>query len=183
VAKKVTRIAKLQFMAGQSKPGPELAGLGIDMVGFTKKYNEDTKSRMGEIVPVIITAYDDRSFDFELKTTPASFMIKKALGLKSGASNQAETVSTMTVDQVRKIAEYKLVDLNTNDVEQAIKIIEGTARNMGVMVDGMSPKKTKTKVKIVDEPIEVIASDETASEEASTEDNKDNKDNKKDGGK
>ncbi len=136
MAKKVTRIAKLQFQAGQAKPGPNLAGLGIDMVGFTKQYNDATREHNGEIIPVIITAYDDRSFDFELKTIPASSLLKKAAKISKGASNPlTEKVGTVTKAQLQEIAEYKMVDLNTNDMEQAIKIIAGTAKNMGIEVE------------------------------------------------
>ena len=164
MAKKVTRVAKLQFMAGQAKPGPELAGLGIDMGGFTKQYNNDTKDRQGEIVPVVITAYNDRTFDFVLKTTPASFLLKKAAGIKTASSNQAESCATISQDEVRKIAEYKMVDLNANDIDAAIKTIEGTARNMGIIVEGMTPKK---EIKIVKQlkPIEEPKVEESTKED------------------
>lgn len=157
MAKRVTRIAKLQFMAGQAKPGPELAGLGIDMGKFTKDFNDATKDRINNVVPVIITAYSDRTYDFVLKTTPAANMIMKAANIEKGASEQNEPIATISKDEIKKIAEYKLPDLNTSDIEQAIKIIEGTARNMGVVVLGMTPlkkKKTKIKEKLKEEKID-----------------------------
>ncbi|ATZ21144.1 50S ribosomal protein L11 [Mesoplasma coleopterae] len=138
MAKRITRIAKLEFMAMQAKPGAELASLGINMPEFTKQFNDATKDRAGDVVPVVITAYDDKSFDFILKTTPAAILLKKAAGIEKGASNaKTQTVATISADKVREIAEYKLVDLNANDVEAAMKIIAGTARNMGIKITGM----------------------------------------------
>lgn len=141
MAKKITRIAKLEFMAMQAKPGAELASLGINMPQFTQQFNDATKDRAGEVVPVIITAYDDKSFDFELKTAPAAFMLKKAAGIQKGAkSSKTEVVATISADEIRKIAEYKMVDLNAHTIEAAMRIIEGTARNMGIKVTGMPEK-------------------------------------------
>jgi len=136
--KRVARVVKLQFPAGGARPGPALAGAGINMPQFCSAFNDATKDRAGDIVPVIITAYEDKSFDFVLKTTPASVLLKKAAGIKSASANAKTTkVATISVDELRKIAEYKMPDLNANDVEAAMKIIEGTARNMGIVVDGM----------------------------------------------
>ncbi|BDV03188.1 MAG: 50S ribosomal protein L11 [Candidatus Hepatoplasma crinochetorum] len=136
MAKKLTRVAKLQFPAGQAKPGPSLAGLGIDMVGFTRSFNDATKDRNGDIVPVIIKAYSDRSFEFELKTTPTSVMIKKALGIKSGSQkSKKEIVGKLTIDQIKEIAKYKMQDLNTKDLKAAMRMVIGTAKNMGVDVE------------------------------------------------
>ena len=135
MAKKVTRIAKLQFKAGQAKPGPELAGLGIDMGGFTKQFNDATKDRNGSVVPVVITAYNDRSFEFVLKTTPASNLLIKAAGISKGASNALkENVGTVTSKQLEEIANYKLEDLNTTSLESAISMLKGTAKNMGIKI-------------------------------------------------
>ena len=135
MAKKVTRVAKLQFKAGQAKPGPELAGLGIDMGGFTKEFNAATQSRSGDVVPVVITAYDDRSFEFVLKTTPASNMLLKAIGVPKGASNALkDEVGTVTMKQLEEIANYKMVDLNTTSLESAISMLKGTAKNMGIKI-------------------------------------------------
>lgn len=135
--KKVTKVAKLQFMAGGAKPGPALASVGINMPQFCTAFNDATKDRGGDIVPVVITAYEDKSFDFVLKTTPASVMLKKAAKIQKGASDSKETVATVTADQIREIAEYKMPDLNANTVEAAMRIIAGTARNMGIAVEGM----------------------------------------------
>ncbi len=135
MAKKVTRIAKLQFEAGKAKPGPELAGLGIDMAGFTKDFNDATRDRMGDIVPVVITAYSDRTYAFVLKTTPAAVLLIKAAGIKKGAGNSLTTVAgEVTLAQLEEIAKYKLEDLNTHNLESAIKMLKGTARNMGIHI-------------------------------------------------
>ena len=135
--KKVAKVAKLQFMAGGAKPGPALASAGINMPQFCTAFNDATKDRAGDIVPVIITAYEDKSFDFVLKTTPASIMLKKAANVKKGAGDSKNPVATITAEQVKEIAEYKMVDLNANTIEAAMKIIAGTARNMGITVEGM----------------------------------------------
>lgn len=136
--KKVAKVCKLQFMAGGARPGPALASAGINMPQFCSAFNDATKDRAGDVVPVIITAFEDKSFDFVLKTTPAANLIKKAAGIKK-ASGSAKAVKAgkISVDQLREIAEYKMPDLNANDVESAMKIIAGTARNMGVVVEGM----------------------------------------------
>jgi large subunit ribosomal protein L11 len=144
MAKKVTRIAKLQFVAGQAKPGPELAGLGIDMAGFTREFNDATKDRSGKVVPVVITAYDDRSYEFVLKTTPASNMILEALNLKKGSSNALkEKVGSISKKQIEEIAKYKMEDLNTNSLKSAISMVEGTAKNMGIEITDGSSKNDK----------------------------------------
>lgn len=135
MAKKVAKVCKLNFMAGQAKPGPALASAGINMPQFCTQFNDQTKDRMGDIVPVIITAYEDKSFDFVLKTTPAAFLLKKAAGVQkaSGTPNSVKA-GKITKAQLQEIAEYKLPDLNANDVEAAMKIIAGTAKNMGIEV-------------------------------------------------
>ena len=134
--KKVTKVCKLQFMAGGAKPGPALASAGINMPQFCNAFNDATKERKGDVVPVIITAYEDKSFDFELKTTPASNMLKKAAGISTASGDQKQIAGTITVDQLKEIAEYKMPDLNANDVEAAMRIVAGTARNMGIKVEG-----------------------------------------------
>ena len=134
--KKVAKICKLQFPAGGARPGPALASAGINMPQFCSAFNDATKDRAGDMVPVIITAYEDKSFDFVLKTTPASIMIKKAANIKKAAGDQKVKAGKITVDQLREIAEYKMPDLNANDVEAAMRIVAGTARNMGVEVEG-----------------------------------------------
>ena len=135
MAKKVAKVCKLNFEAGQAKPGPALASAGINMPQFCTQFNDQTKDRKGDIVPVVITAYEDKSFDFVLKTTPAAFLLKKAAGVAK-ASGTPKTVKAgkVTRAQVKEIAEYKMPDLNANDVEAAMRIIEGTARNMGIEV-------------------------------------------------
>lgn len=136
MSKKVAKVCKLQFQAGGAKPGPALASAGINMPQFCSAFNDATRDRAGDLVPVIITAYDDKSFDFVLKTTPAPILIKKAAGIQKASSNQKEISGKITVDQLREIAEYKMPDLNANDVEAAMKIVAGTAKNMGVEVEG-----------------------------------------------
>ena len=113
-----------------------MASAGINMPQFCTAFNDATKDRMGDIVPVIITAYEDKSFEFVLKTTPASVMLKKAAGIKTAAANSKQTAGKITKAQLREIAEYKMPDLNANDVEGAMNIIAGTARNMGIEIVG-----------------------------------------------
>ena len=138
MSKRVAKVAKLVFPAGGAKPGPALASAGINMPKFCTAFNDATRDRMGDNVPVIITAFEDKSFTFILKASPASDLIKKAAGIKSGSgSPKATKVGTITADQCREIATYKLPDLNANDVEAAMRIVAGTARNMGVVVEGM----------------------------------------------
>ncbi|HBS91352.1 MAG TPA: 50S ribosomal protein L11 [Erysipelotrichaceae bacterium] len=138
MSKKVAKVVKLQFPAGGARPGPALAGAGINMPQFCTAFNDATRERAGDIVPVIITAFEDKSFTFVLKTTPASVLLKKAAKVKSGSANAKTTkVGSITVDQLREIAEYKMPDLNANDVEGAMRIVAGTAKNMGIKIDGM----------------------------------------------
>ena len=134
--KRVAKVCKLQFQAGGARPGPALASAGINMPQFCQAFNDATKDRKGDIVPVIITAYEDKSFDFVLKTTPA-VMLKKAAGIdKASGTPNTKTAGSITVDQLREIAEYKMPDLNANDVEAAMRIVAGTARNMGIKIEG-----------------------------------------------
>ena len=148
--RKLTRIAKLEFIAGKSKPGPALAGLGIDMGGFTKQYNDATKDMGESVIPVVIKCYSDRSFEFTLKTTPASRMILKAAGLQKGSANSlTEKVGKITKAQAQEIAEYKMADLNANDLEMATNIIVGTAHNMGIEVEGYSKKEKDESQKMI----------------------------------
>jgi len=137
--KKVKTIIKLQIGAGQANPappvGPALGQHGLDIQRFCSQFNEATKDKMGDIIPVEITVYADRTFDFKLKTPPASDLLKKAAGIEKGSGDSRKTkVGKVTKQQIREIAEKKMVDLNANDVEAAIKIIEGTARNMGIEI-------------------------------------------------
>lgn len=137
MAKKVAKICKLQFQAGQAKPGPALASAGINMPQFCTAFNDQTKDRKGDIVPVIITAYEDKSFDFVIKTSPAAFLLKKAANIqKASGTPNTKKAGKITKAQLKEIAEYKMKDLNANDVEAAMKIIAGTARNMGIEIEG-----------------------------------------------
>jgi large subunit ribosomal protein L11 len=139
MAKKLRAVIKLQLEAGKATPappvGPALGQHGANIMAFCKEYNERTASQVGSIIPVEIIVYEDRSFIFSLKTPPASDLIKKALGLEKGSSTQIrEKVGTLSRDQVRQIAETKMKDLNANDIEAAMRMVEGTARSMGVEV-------------------------------------------------
>lgn len=140
MAKQITKIIKLQVPAGKATPAPPvgtvLGPAGINLQEFCTKYNDATRDKMGDILPVEITVYEDRTFDFVIKTPPAAFLIKKMTGIKKGGVKGAnETVATLTKEQVKEIAEIKLPDLNAYTVEDAMKIVEGTARNMGVKVE------------------------------------------------
>ena len=138
MSKKVARLCKLQFVAGQAKPGPALASAGINMPQFCAAFNDATKDRGGDIVPVIITAYEDKTFDFVLKTTPAAVLLLKAANIEKGSGTpNTEKVGKVSLEDVKKIAEYKMVDLNADSLEAATRIIAGTARNMGIEVEGM----------------------------------------------
>ncbi len=139
MAKKVRSMIKLQIEAGKANPappvGPALGQHGVNIMAFCKDYNEKTSSQAGTIVPVEITVFEDRSFTFVLKTPPASALLKRAADIEKGSAVQLrETAGQVTRDQVRKIAETKMRDLNAHDIEQAMKQIEGTARSMGIEV-------------------------------------------------
>jgi large subunit ribosomal protein L11 len=138
--KKVMTTLKLQIPAGKANPappvGPALGQHGINIQDFCSQFNEATKDKMGDIVPVEITVYEDRSFSFIMKTPPASELLKKAAGVKKGAGNPlADKVGKVTKAQVKEIAEIKMEDLNAADVEGAMKIVEGSARSMGITVE------------------------------------------------
>ena len=138
MAKVVAKKIKLQIPAGKATPAPPvgtvLGPAGINLQEFCTKFNDATKDKGGDVLPVEISIYEDRSFDFVLKTPPAAFLLKKVAKVKSGAS-KGETVATITKAQLREVAETKLPDLNAYDVEEAMKIVEGTARNMGIKVE------------------------------------------------
>jgi large subunit ribosomal protein L11 len=141
MAKKIRAVIKLQLEAGKATPappvGPALGQHGANIMAFCKEYNERTSSQAGSIIPVEILVYEDRSFTFALKTPPASDLIKKALGLEKGSPTQVrEKVGTISRNQLRQIAEAKMKDLNANDIDAAIRMVEGTARSMGVEVGG-----------------------------------------------
>jgi large subunit ribosomal protein L11 len=139
VARKVLTQIKLQAVGGQASPappvGPALGQHGVNIMEFVKAFNAQTQHELGVTIPVVITIYEDRSFTFVTKTPPAAVLIRQAIGIEKGSSEPHRTkVGTITSEQVRAIAERKLPDLNANDVDQAAKIIEGTARSMGVEV-------------------------------------------------
>jgi large subunit ribosomal protein L11 len=152
VAKEVVRRIKLQISAGKATPAPPvgtvLGPAGVNLQEFCTKFNDATRDKMGDVIPCEISVYDDRSFDFVLKTPPAAFLIKKAAKIQKGSTKGAnETVATISKAELKAIAETKLPDLNAYDVEAAIKIVEGTARNMGVAVEGLNDAEMAAQAK------------------------------------
>ena len=140
MAKKVRTVIKLQIEAGKATPAPPvgtaLGPHGVNIMGFVKEYNERTSSQAGNIVPVALTIYEDRSFSFELRTPPAGSLLKKAAGVEKGSSEpHADKVGSVPASKVKEIAELKMKDLNATDIEGAMRIVEGTARSMGLTVD------------------------------------------------
>ena len=140
MAKKVQQIVKLQIEAGKASPappvGPALGQAGVNIMGFTKEFNARTQDQMGMIIPVVITVFEDRSFTFITKTPPAAVLLKKAAGVAKGSGEPNKNkVATVTRDQVREIAETKMEDLNAADVEAAMRMVEGTARSMGITIE------------------------------------------------
>ena len=138
MAKAIAKKIKLQIPAGKATPAPPvgtvLGPAGINLQEFCTKFNDATRDKGGDVLPVEISIYEDRTFDFVLKTPPAAFLLKKAAKVKSGAS-KGETVATISKEELKKVAETKLPDLNAYDVDAAMKIVEGTARNMGIKVE------------------------------------------------
>jgi large subunit ribosomal protein L11 len=139
--RRLSAIVKLQIAAGQATPappvGPALGQHGVNIMEFCKAYNAATESQRGNVVPVEISIYEDRSFTFALKTPPAAKLLLKAAGVEKGSGEPHRTkVATVTMEQVREIAQQKMPDLNANDIDQAAKIIAGTARSMGITVQG-----------------------------------------------
>ena len=141
MARKVMALVKLQIPAGKATPappvGPALGQHGVNIMAFCKEFNERTASQAGLIIPVVITIMNDRSFSFILKTPPAAVLLKKAAGIEtaSGKPNMVK-VATLSRDKVREIAQQKMEDLNANDVEAAMRMVEGTARSMGIVIEG-----------------------------------------------
>ena len=138
--KKIKAIVKLQIPAAKATPappvGPALAQHGLNIAEFCQKFNEDTKNQEGFTIPVEITVYEDRTYDFKLKSPPASELLKKAAGIEKGSGEPNRTkVAKISKSQLKEIAEKKMADLNANGIEQAMKIIEGTAKNMGITVE------------------------------------------------
>jgi len=139
MAKKIKTIIKLQLEAAKATPAPPvgtaLGPHGLNIQEFVVKFNDATKDKAGEVIPVEITVYEDRTFSFVLKTPPAAFLLRKAAGIEKGSGEPNKNkVGAVTKEQVRQIAEAKMVDLNANDIEGAMKIVEGTARSMGIEV-------------------------------------------------
>ncbi len=140
MAKEAVKKIKIQVPAGKATPAPPIGTVlgpaGINLQEFCVKYNDATRDKMGDILPVEISIYDDRSFDFVIKTPPTSFLLKKYAKIDKGSVKGAnEVVATLTMDQIKEIAEIKLVDLNSYDVEAAMKVVAGTAKNMGIAVE------------------------------------------------
>ncbi|WP_283170618.1 50S ribosomal protein L11 [Curtanaerobium respiraculi] len=143
--KKKTGFVKLQIPAGAANPappvGPALGAQGVNIMQFCQAFNAQTQDQSGTIIPVEITIYEDKSFTFVCKTPPAAVLIKERLGIKSGSGvPQIRKVGELSLDQLREIAEIKLPDLNANDIEAAMEIVAGTARSMGVSIEGRAPK-------------------------------------------
>ena len=141
MAKKITAVVKLQLPAGKATPGPPVGSTlgphGINIPGFTKEFNEKTRGQEGLIIPVVMTIYADRSFEFVMKTPPAAVLIKKALNIQSGSAKPNKTkVATITEAHLKEIAETKMPDLNAASLDAAISMIKGTCRSMGVKVEG-----------------------------------------------
>lgn len=152
MAKEAVKKIKLQIPAGKATPAPPvgtvLGPAGINLQDFCTKYNDATRDKMGDVLPVEISIYDDRSFDFIIKTPPTSFLLKKFAKINKGATKgSTETVATLTKDQLKDIAEIKLPDLNAYDVESAMKVVAGTAKNMGIAVENFeSNEETELSV-------------------------------------
>ena len=179
MAKEIVRKINLQIPAGKATPAPPvgtvLGPAGINLQEFCSKFNDASKDKMGDIVPVVITLYNDKSYDFVLKSAPAPFLIKKYAKINKGSAKGAnEIVATITKEDLRAIAETKLQDLNAYTVEEAMKIIEGTARNMGVAVKGVNDAELaeqekeakKEEVELAKREAELEAMEESAKEEA-----------------
>lgn len=133
--KKITKVVKMELPGGDAHPGPKLASAGVNMAKFCTDFNAKTGDRRGQIVPVIITAYEDKSYDFVIKTTPVAPLILKAAGIDKGAGNQKTVAGHISQAQLEEIAKYKLPDLNTEDLEAAKRIVAGTCKQMGIAID------------------------------------------------
>ncbi len=146
MAKKVTKVVKIQIPAGKATPAPPVGTifgpLGINLQEFCTRYNDATRDKMGDIIPCEVSIYEDRSFDFVLKTPPAASLLLKVAGInKGGVKGANDIVATITKDQLRSVAETKMPDLNTTSIDKAMKIVAGTARNMGIAVEGLNDEE------------------------------------------
>lgn len=149
--KQIVRIAKIQLIGGQAKPGPALASIGVNMAEFTKQFNDKTRqNRNGDVVPCVITVYADKTFKFEIKSTPASVLLKRVAKIEKAGKNQlTDTVATITKEQAIEIARAKKEDLNAYDDEMAMRMIAGTAKQMGIKIKDVDlcPRKTEKSKK------------------------------------
>ena len=183
MAKELVKKIKLQIPAGKATPAPPvgtvLGPVGINLGDFCSKYNDATRDKMGDILPVEISVYSDKSFDFVVKTPPTPFLLKKYAKVSKGSKTGArDTVGTITRAQLKEIAEIKLPDLNAYDIEGAMKIVAGTARNMGIGVEGEvvevhTPEKPVEEEPVVEETenTEEVTDENVTTEETSTEEN------------
>ena len=165
---------KIQIEAGKATPAPPvgtvLGPAGINLQDFCTKYNEATRDRMGDVLPVEISIYEDRSFDFIIKTPPTAFLLKKYAKINKGSVKGAnEIVATLTKDQVREIAETKLPDLNAYTVEEAMKIVEGTARNMGIAIKGVNDQELAEQAKEAEAAAKELAKEQAKLEKLEAE--------------
>lgn len=135
MAKKIVKVLKMELPGGDAHPGPKLASAGVQMAKFCTDFNAKTADRKGQTVPVIITAYEDKSYDFVIKTAPVSELLLKAAGITKGSGNPKKIVGHISDAQLTEIANYKMPDLNANDVEAAKKVIAGSAKQMGIAID------------------------------------------------
>ena len=177
MAKEAVKKIKIQIEAGKATPAPPvgtvLGPAGINLQDFCTKYNEATRDKMGDVLPVEISIYEDRSFDFVVKTPPTAFLLKKYAKVKKGSVNGARTqVATISEATLREIAEIKLPDLNAYSVEEAMKIVEGTARNMGIGIEGHVVEVHTAEKPVYEEEEEETATEEEVSTEESAEENK-----------
>ena len=162
MAKEIVKKIKLQISAGKATPAPPvgtvLGPAGINLQEFCTKYNDATREKMGDVIPVEISIFDDRTFDFVLKTPPTASLLIKEAGIKKGSVKGAnEIVATITKDQLKKIAEIKLVDLNTTDINKAMNIVAGTARNMGIAIKGLNDAELNKQAKEAEIEAEAMA--------------------------
>ncbi|MBQ3142239.1 MAG: 50S ribosomal protein L11 [Bacilli bacterium] len=178
MAKQAVKVIKIQIEAGKATPAPPvgtvLGPAGINLQEFCTKYNDATRDRMGDIIPVEISIYEDRTFDFVLKTPPTASLLMKAANLKKGSVKGAnEIVATITKDDLRKIAEVKMPDLNAYDIDSAMNIVAGTARNMGIAIKGLNDtelaEQAKEAVEAAQKAAELEAEFAEMEEEAKTE--------------